>query len=228
MKIEVIVQARMSSRRLPGKSLRELRGRPLIGHVFGRLSLLKYADKMILATSAEASDDALADYVQAQGIDVYRGELDNVQARFMGAAEKSGADIIVRVTGDNPFISPELIDIMLLALIEKNVDYVGYSSCVHGIGAEAFRMKAFRKAVELSSSDYDFEHVTPPFYQKKDEFNSLFLEAPAGFVCPELSLSVDTEEDFQFAESVLEYCHDDVDIPGIVDAWKKGILKRSK
>jgi spore coat polysaccharide biosynthesis protein SpsF len=99
MSIGVIVQARMSSSRLPGKVLREVQGRALLGHLLDGLRQAKGPDTLLVATSVDPSDDA-----------VWRGPLDDVAARFLGAAEAASLDAAVRICADSPLLDPALVD----------------------------------------------------------------------------------------------------------------------
>ena len=202
MKTVIIVQARMSSKRLQGKTLRLLCGKPMIRHVIDRLRRVKKVDEIILATSTDLTDDLVAAYAKENNINCFRGDLKNVQKRFYDAAKSVNADLIIRVTGDNPFISPELINDMLDVWQKEQPDYIGYAKCIYGIGAELFTMQSFERVIEESESEYDFEHVTPPYYQKKDKFKTKALIAPEEFCSDILRLTVDTEEDFKFAENI--------------------------
>ncbi|MBU1863463.1 MAG: glycosyltransferase family protein [Candidatus Omnitrophica bacterium] len=205
MKKGILIQARMSSKRLPGKSLRDICGRPLIYYVIDRVKRVTGIDEVVLVTSSDSSDDALADFALELDTAVFRGNLENVQKRFFDAAKQYALDVIIRVTGDNPLISPELIHTMISQWEKTNVDYIGYDkSCILGTGAELFTFSSFEKVVALSKTPYDYEHVTPPYYQKTDFFKCLFLKPPATYVNDSLRLTVDTEEDLAFIKSIYE------------------------
>ena len=115
-----IVQARMSSTRLPGKVLKKLDREPLIKILFQRLSLSKMIDKIILGTSASEENDVLEDYVKSLGYEVYRGSEDDVMQRVIEAAESVNADVIVEITGDCPIIDPKIIEQTKVTGIEKH------------------------------------------------------------------------------------------------------------
>jgi len=220
--IVIIVQARMSSSRLPGKTLKILVGKPLLEHICDRLKRVNGYDRLVIATSTDPSDDPIALFAIDRTIEVFRGELTNVQKRFFAAATASGADVVVRVTGDNPLIAPELIDEMIQRWEKEGVDYIGYHKAILGIGAELFTMKSFAAAIALMDSAYAREHVTPPYYQMKDTFKTLFLDAPPEYVDETLRLTVDTEKDFKFVESLIKkHMHDGfVHIPDVVHAHR--------
>src|SRR6185437_7033455 len=123
-RIVAVIQARMGSTRLPGKVLKPIAGKPLLWHIVHRLKASKLIEDIAIATSTNPLDDAIVDFAAAQGLSVVRGPEDNVLARFALAAEQLGADIIVRVSSDAPFIDAGFIDHLIASLIEQGGDYV--------------------------------------------------------------------------------------------------------
>ncbi|HSW04740.1 glycosyltransferase family protein [Aquabacterium sp.] len=159
-----IVQARMSSTRLPGKVLLPLGGRPLIGFMLERVRRAKAVDDIVLATSTDASDDALAEAVVAMGFAVYRGSLNDVLARFAGAAQGRNADVLVRLTGDCPLIDPALIDRAVNHLRDHQLDYVTNGEPAmypDGLDVEAFTLAALQRTQAEAQLPSEREHVTP-------------------------------------------------------------------
>lgn len=182
----VIVQARMNSARVPGKVLRPLAGRPLLGHLLDRLTRLDMP--LVLATSAHPSDDAIADFCAAEEVSVHRGALEDVAARFVGAAREHGIDPIVRVSGDSPLLDPELV-LRAAALWEPGtlVTNVRPRSFPTGQSVEAFELAAL-EAAEIAPEAR--EHVTPVLYEQLNVRN--FSHAPN---LSHLRLTLDTDED---------------------------------
>src|SRR5258708_5943747 len=123
-RIVAIVQARMNSSRLPGKVLRPIAGKPLLWHVVHRLRRCRTIADLAIASSTDPGDDAIAEFCREQGIVCIRGSESNVLARYALAAVETGADIVVRVTGDAPFVDPDFIDYFVTTLIEQQGDYV--------------------------------------------------------------------------------------------------------
>lgn len=159
-----IVQARMSSTRLPGKVLLPLGGRPMIGFMLERVRRAQAVHEIVLATSTDASDDALAAAVEAMGIPVHRGSLDDVLARFHGAAAGRHADVIVRLTGDCPLIDPALIDRAVNHLRANQLDYVTNGEPAmypDGLDVEAFTHAALLRTFAEAKLLSEREHVTP-------------------------------------------------------------------
>src|SRR5690242_5548434 len=103
MKTVAVIQARMSSTRLPGKVLKDLGGRPVLDWVVEAARQAPGVDEVVVATSTEEDDNVVADWALQKGVTVYRGSLTDVLSRFLGAAHLTNADILIRLTGDCPF-----------------------------------------------------------------------------------------------------------------------------
>src|SRR5262245_17522541 len=127
--IAIIVQARMSSTRLPGKILKPLAGAPSLARLLERLARVQRADERIVATSDDASDDPVAALCKERGIRCVRGSLDDVLARYHKAAVEAGAGVVVRVTGDCPLVDPGVVD-ACIGLFLENENQVDYASNV--------------------------------------------------------------------------------------------------
>lgn len=106
MRKVAIIQARMSSERLPGKVLLDLAGRTVLERVYDRASLIAGVDEVIVATSSASSDDVLAVFCESRGIGLFRGSLDDVLDRYVQAGRALRADVVIRITADCPFLDP--------------------------------------------------------------------------------------------------------------------------
>ena len=202
MRNGIVIQARYSSHRLSGKVLRPLLGKPLLGWLIERMQLVAEASSVIVATSTGADDDAVEQFAGQAGAAVHRGPLDDVLARFLGAADAHGLDVAVRVSGDSPLLDPALVS-EVLRLGGGDVDLVSNvveRSYPKGQSVEAIAVPALRKVAALAREAADREHVTPYFYAHPREFRirSLQCETPA----PEVRLCVDTAEDFAVIERI--------------------------
>jgi len=164
-----IIQARTSSSRLPGKVLLPLQGRPMILHQLERVSRSHRLNRIVLATSVDPSDDALADQVAAAGFGVFRGDLNDVLERFRACAQREKASIVVRLTGDCPLSDPALIDELLEAFQQGGWDYLANSvdeqqlSVPDGFDAEVFHAHLLERAAREATLLSEREHVTPWF-----------------------------------------------------------------
>ena len=119
-----IVQARMSSTRLPGKVLKNIGNKPLISFLIDRLKQSKHIDNIVVACTDNIKDEILVDYLESQSIDFFRGDEHNVLKRFHDCAVKQKADYVVRITADCPFIDPEIVDSCIKKIKKGGFDYV--------------------------------------------------------------------------------------------------------
>lgn len=174
VKTLVILQARMSSRRLPGKVMAIVNQKPIIGWQIARIRGAKQVDKLVVATSDSASDNILVEYLMSIGVEVFRGPLDDVHARFAEVIEKNSEfESIVRLTGDCPFTMPKLLDQMILDFHQNSFDY--FSNCnpptyPDGLDIEVFSNEAFRRMSKLNLTSVEKEHVTLGFKSAKNGF----------------------------------------------------------
>lgn len=203
-----IVQARMGSTRLPGKVLRPLLGKPMLGHQLSRLARCQQIDELVVATSESPDDNAIARIVEdVLALRCYRGSEEDVLARYVKAAEGERADIIVRVTGDCPLIEPEVVDlaVKLFKADNSSADYLSNTlerTYPRGLDVEVFSMAALREAHESSSRPEDREHVTPFLYQNRSRFRVNQFKATNDL--SHLRWTVDTQADLNLVTRVYE------------------------
>ena len=187
MSTVAIIQARMTSTRLPGKVLMEVSGRPMLGYQIERVARAKRVDRIVLATTTNATDDPVAAFAESAGIGLYRGSENDVLGRVAEAARTSLAQgtpaAIVRLTADCPLIDPELIDAVVdcLANSAPPVDYASNAipRCWPiGLDVEAMTFDALMQADLDASDSYDREHVTPFLYRQPDRFRIGHVPSP--------------------------------------------------
>lgn len=160
-----VVQARMTSTRLPGKVLMDLAGKPMLAQQLRRLKAARMLDEIVLATTENATDDPLVDLARTEGVAVCRGSEHDVLGRFVAAARAAKADVVVRVTGDCPLVDPEVTDRVVRELLDHR-DACDYASNVlrrtypHGLDVEAFFADALYRMDRLGTSPAAREHVT--------------------------------------------------------------------
>ncbi|PKN08822.1 MAG: hypothetical protein CVU73_06200 [Deltaproteobacteria bacterium HGW-Deltaproteobacteria-8] len=196
MSIGVIVQARMSSSRLPGKVLREVRGRALLGHLLDGLRQAKGPDTLLVATSVDPSDDAVEQFCRAEGARCWRGPLDDVAARFLGAAEAASLDAAVRICADSPLLDPALVDQAVALFRLGGADLVSNvlrRTYPKGQSVEVVSVEALRLAVRDMAEAEDREHVTRYLYARPERFAIRGFES--GTDLGGVNMSVDTEAD---------------------------------
>ncbi|MEI7024967.1 glycosyltransferase family protein [Paenibacillus sp. y28] len=201
-----VIQSRISSSRLPGKALLDLGGKPLIEWVIERSSMSRLADEVWLATSTEPEDDILEWIGKQCGIRVYRGSLKDVLNRFCGVVEASGADIVVRITADNPLSEPRFIDDCIEALASGAYDYVYNDSIPHGTGVEGVRAEQLLALQKRTADPAEREHVTLHFYNHPELFSVKALPPSGMLHRPEIRVTVDTLEDYVRLYRILRQC----------------------
>lgn len=196
MKVVAIVQARMGSSRFPGKVMKNLNSKPLIGVIFERLACCTRVDDIILATSSKPIEKPLVDYIESIGYSVFSGNEENVLDRFYNAAIQHKAEVIVRITGDCPLVDPEIVDDIVNFYFEKNLDYasnINPPTFPDGLDVEVFSFSALECAYKNATSKNDQEHVTP--YIRKNEINQLNYQNTNDL--SNLRLTVDEEVDYK-------------------------------
>lgn len=207
MNVDVIIQARMGSTRLPGKVLRSLNGKPMLHHIVQRVSQATLVRNVAVATSNLPDDDKIESFCKKYfpSYICFRGSEEDVLDRYYKCAKLMGSDIVVRLTGDNPFVDPEVIDAAIASFLkEGNLDYLSYREGLPlGIGAEVCVFEALQRAWRDASDPECREHVTPYFYRTEDLF-SWKREPLIGEDYSKYRLTVDTHEDFDTAEKLYE------------------------
>jgi len=199
-----ILQARMSSSRLPGKVMKTLVGKPMIERQIERLRRCATLTRLIVATSEDASDDALAAFLGEIGLATFRGPLADVLGRYVGAIETLGVTgTVVRLTADCPLADPSVIDDCVRLHAESGAEYASNSlrrTYPRGLDVEVFGADQLLTAGREAVDPYDREHVTPFLYRNPDRFSCVQLvqaRDESG-----LRWTVDTPEDFAFVERV--------------------------
>ena len=206
-KNSIIVQARMTSTRLPGKVLTEICRKPLISYVLERLKRCRKTTEIILAIPDTKGNDVLEEYARKHELRYFRGSENDVLSRYYYAAKEFRVENIVRVTADCPFVDPRIVDLLVDTFIDKKVDYAAVGiegNFPRGLDAEMFGFETLERVNFEAHRDYEREHVTPHIYENPDLFKVLFLEASGKLRKPDLRLTVDTAEDLKLAREILE------------------------
>lgn len=208
-KVLCIIQARMSSTRLPGKVVKDLLGKPMVVQMIERLSRSKEIDQLVVATSNKPADDQIEQVLRSYSIPVYRGDEDDVLTRFMETLEQFGGDIIVRLTGDCPLIDPDLVDQAIIQYKELQCEYDYLridvpQTFTRGFDAEVFGADLLREIDKLGKEPADREHVTYYINQHSDQYRIFCLEGEGVLNRPQYRLSVDTPEDFAVVNKVYQ------------------------
>jgi glutamate-1-semialdehyde 2,1-aminomutase len=224
MKIVALVQARMGSTRLPGKVLRSVVGRPMIGLLLARLSQSSELDEIVVAASEELKNDKLQLVVESLGYRCTRGSEKDVLNRFYESAKSVGADVIVRITGDCPLVDFGLVDECIQRYKNSKGDYfsnVDPATYPDGLDIEVMSFKSIERANNETNSDFDREHVTP-YIRNSDSFSKSSMQ-----YFEDLSnqrWSVDEPEDLAVVTNIFEHFS-----PDIFFDWKQVLeLRKSQ
>lgn len=200
MSVGIIIQARMGSTRLPGKVLKPIAGKALLDHVLGRLSLLAYPVKVVVATSDLPQDDAIAKHSLSKDVAVFRGSETDVLDRYYRCACENRFKHVVRLTADNPFTDMEELQRLIEQHLTQRNDYThSFGSMPLGVGAEIFTFAALERSLREGHAANHREHVNEYIQENPEIFRIGVLEIPAAKRCPDLRLTVDTEEDYRRA-----------------------------
>jgi spore coat polysaccharide biosynthesis protein SpsF len=206
LRIGVISQARMTSTRLPGKVLKEIKGRSLLDyHV---LRLRKSGFPVIIATTSLKTDDPIAQFCQLQELPIFRGDEMDVLSRYEGAAQKHSLDLIVRVTSDCPLIDGDLIRQGVETYLRMQKSWLYLSNCLErtfprGFDFEIFSREMLSESFNRAQSSSEREHVTPYIHQNrhgKTQFHHIKRS-------PDMSsyrLTVDEPADFELMRRLIE------------------------
>jgi spore coat polysaccharide biosynthesis protein SpsF len=204
--IRAFLQARMSSRRFPGKVLAPLGNRPIIAHLIGRVTEVLPLTHVSVLTSTDSSDDPLACYVQNLGVSVYRGELDNVTARFQACLREYPCSWFFRLCGDSPLLDSRLLQTFLPHSECTDLDLVTNvypRTFPKGHSVELLKAETFATLDPSAFSTEEQEHVTKVFYNHPHAFRILNV-ASADPRQAELSFVIDTVADLRRLASTLE------------------------
>lgn len=201
----LVIFARMGSRRFPGKALAPLAGRPLLGRVLDRARCVGGAHRIVMATSEERSDDPISDFARAEGVDVFRGALEDVAGRALACCDSYGFERFARICADRPFLPWELIDELME--LQKAGDFdlatnAQVKSYPSGTMTEVVKTEALRRAIAEGADAADREHVTRRFYARPAGFHT--VNKHSGHEdWASISLSIDNPHDLPRAEWIL-------------------------
>jgi len=218
-----IIQARMGSKRFPGKILKELGEKPILQHIVDFLKYSKMTEKIVIATTDLPEDDIVETFAKKLGIECFRGSSENVLERFYKCAKKFNANLILRLTADNPLINPKIIDDLINLCKHHKCDYAsnclhpsypyGYSTC------EIFTFSTLTKLYETQKDPRSLEHVTYFIVKNPNLFNVQEIKAPKNLSRPNWKLSIDTIEDYAKMEKIfssLYFENSFIDYPSLV------------
>lgn len=198
-----IIQARRGSTRLPDKIFLNLSQKPLIEHVVLRLKKSKQINEIVIATTTNPKDDYIEEWGKANGEKIFRGSEENVLERYYKAAAKFKADIVVRVTADDPFKDYRIIDQAVEIIKEKKIEFVcnnNPASFPEGLDVEVLTYEALKTSYKNALSDYEKEHVTQYIHKNPNEFKIFNIENSKNL--SQHRWTIDTVKDYEFAKAI--------------------------
>ncbi len=198
-----IIQARMSSTRLPGKVLMDLGGETVLARVVSRLQRATLIDKIVVATSDSRIDDAIARECHQLEVSAFRGSESDVLDRYYQAARVFAADTVVRITSDCPVIDPQLVDETVRAFQQQHGDYASNAlsrSYPRGLDTEVFTIGALERAWHNAHQPYEREHVTSYLYEHPELFRLVSLRGQSDY--SQYRWTLDTAEDLELLRAI--------------------------
>lgn len=203
--ILAVLQARMSSSRLPGKVLKPLLGVPMLLRQIERIRRAKSIDTLLVATSSDASDDAIADLCRVNSVECFRGSLNDVLDRFYQIASQLRPEHVMRLTGDCPLIDPEVIDQVADFYHTGNYDYASNAvepTFPDGLDVEIFRFACLEAAWNEARRASEREHVTLFIYTRPERFRIGYFKIKTNL--SHFRWTVDEPADFDFVSEVYQ------------------------
>lgn len=206
MSVNAIIQARCGSTRFPNKVFALIDGKPLLWHVVNRLKYATKIDDIIVATTVSDKDNKIEEWCKENDVHCFRGSEENVLNRYYSASEAFPSDYVVRITADDPFKEPKVIDAVITKLIEDGYDHVTNNlppSFPEGLDCEAFKKSALDRSEKEAETAFEREHVTQYIYHHPEIFK--IGNVSNGENLSYLRWTVDKEVDFEMVKAV--YAH---------------------
>jgi spore coat polysaccharide biosynthesis protein SpsF len=205
-RVVAIIQARMGSTRLPGKVIEKIGDKPLLEILVNRLQKSEYVDDITIATTKKEKDNAVEILANEIGINCYRGSEEDVLERFAEASMISNADVVVRVTGDNPLIDTDLVDTLINVHLTNNLDYTYCLDTPLGVSAEIIESKVLEDISKKAELESEREHVTPYIRSHQDDYK--ILQYYSKIRNQNIRLTVDTDEDLKLVKTIYQHLGD--------------------
>lgn len=207
-KILTIVQARMSSTRLPGKIMKTILNKPVLQLQLERMAYSRYCGQIVVATSTNIKDDVIEDFCKSNQIEIFRGDEDDLLDRHFQCAIQYKADIIAKIPSDCPLIDAKVMDKVFDYFINNDFDFVSNlhpPSYPDGNDVEVFTFKALEKTAHLARKKLEREHTTPYFWENPHLFKigNVLWEKGLDYSMSH-RFTLDYQEDFEFIQNVYE------------------------
>jgi len=208
MKIVATIEARMASTRFPGKVLKPVFGKPLLGLLIERLKRVELIDEIVVATTVNDKDDAIESFCKNINVKCFRGSEEDVLKRVLDAAKSVNADLIVEITGDCPLIDPDIARECIKLFLQGNYDYVS-NGCLEktlpdGLAVQVFPVKVLEEVNSLTKNPVDHEHVSLYIYKHPEKYRLKNYRAEGELYWPELAITLDTQGDYELIKKIYE------------------------
>ena len=207
VRVYAIIEARMTSTRLPGKVLLEAVGKPMLELMVERLRRSPTLNGIIIATTENQTDDPIAHLTSRLGIDCHRGSEEDVLQRVLDAARAYQVDVIVEIPGDCPLIDSAYVDVCVEDYCSGNADYVSSAlseSFPKGTEVQVFATETLADVAKRTNNRKDREHVSLFMYRNPDLYQIRSVAAPLDIARPEVHLTLDEQADFEFIRTIFE------------------------
>jgi spore coat polysaccharide biosynthesis protein SpsF len=212
MKTAIFLSIREKAKRLPGKVLREIRGKTVCEHLIDRLKLARKPDLLVMTTSTHPDDTVLCEMASRSGIPFFRGSEEDKLDRYLRAAEKFGIDFMVIVDGDDLFCSEEHIDLTIEANRRTQYDYISQQGLPLGAACFGIRQQALKTVCELKQ-ERDTE-VWGGYFTESGLFQVHMIQVEDPILHrPDIRMTLDYEEDLRFFEAVIDGLFHGAEIP---------------
>lgn len=208
LKVGAIIQARMSSSRLPGKTLMSLplvEGKPILDWILSAIKRSRVCDSFTVATSVDSSNDMLEEYCKTNSVSIFRGSENDVLSRFQEVIKNEGLDVVIRLTADNPLIDSNLLDSTIAKHIEEGNQYTKTTGLPLGMNFEIINADVLQYAGQ-EVSNLEKEHVTLKAAQSDDISKCIFN--PTEWDMESIRLTIDYAADYLVVSQIIQILKD--------------------
>ena len=224
MNIGFLITARLKSKRLPKKILLEVANIPLLQHMINRIKAAKRVNKIVVCTSINDQDTAIAKLAKKEQVLCFRGSEIDVLERLYQAAITHHIDYIVNITADCPMIDPFFIDQVVIEYEKTNAVLIFFDKLPLGQGPSGIKLSALKKICDLK--DEEETEVWGKYFQQAGCFSIHHPEIEDRYIHSELKTSIDYPEDYLFIEEVFKYLYNPEQIFTLIDILK--LVKKNK
>ncbi|HVZ62343.1 MAG TPA: glycosyltransferase family protein [Candidatus Nitrosotalea sp.] len=209
-KLVATIEARMTSTRLPGKSMKSIVGKPMLELLLERVKKTKGIDEIVVATTSNSTDDIIADLARQMSVECFRGSENDVLDRVLKAAKSANADIILELWGDSPLIDHRILDDLIEFYFKNDFDCIGTTlpnfkkTFPLGLSSLIFSRKILEEVNIITQNPSDRENVSNYIYEHPEKYKIADLPCPPELNFPNLRFTVDEQSDFDVVKTIFE------------------------